>query len=63
MADTKKFLDSAGTGHLWSLIKDELNKKAAISSLAAVATSGAASDISLTDTGEYYVSTNVEGAL
>ena len=63
MANTKKFLDSAGTGYLWSLIKDELDKKAAANSLAAVATSGSAADVALTDTGEYYTSTNVEGAL
>lgn len=63
MADIKKFLDQAGTGHLWSKITAELNKKAAIADLAAIATSGAASDISLVDTGSYYTSTDVEGAL
>lgn len=63
MADVKKFIDAAGTGHLWSLIKDELNKKAAIADLANIASSGAASDLSLVDTGEYFASENVEGAL
>ena len=63
MANTKKFLDSAGTSHLWNKIVAELNKKAAIADLAAAATSGAAEDISLVDTGNYYTGTSVEAAL
>lgn len=63
MANAKKFLDSAGTSHLWNKIVAELNKKAAIADLAAVATSGAAGDISLVDAGEYFVGTTVEAAL
>ena len=63
MPNVKKFLDSSGTGHLWTKIIAELNKKVDSSSLAAVATSGAAADIILTDTGNFYTSTNVEGAL
>lgn len=63
MANTKKFLDSAGTSHLWNKIVAELNKKAAVADLAAIATSGAAEDISLVDTGNYYNGTSVEAAL
>ena len=63
MPDVKKFLDQAGTSHLWSRITTELNKKAAIADLAAIATSGAASDINLVDTGNYYTGTDVETAL
>lgn len=63
MPDIKKFLDQAGTSHLWSRITTELNKKAAISDLAAIATSGLASDITLTDTGNYYTGTNIETVL
>lgn len=63
MANAKKFLDSAGTSHLWNKIVAELNKKAAIADLAAIATSGAAGDISLVDTGNYYTGTSVEAAL
>jgi len=63
MANAKKFLDSAGTSHLWNKIVAELNKKAAIADLAAVASSGAAGDISLVDTGNYYTGTSVEAAL
>lgn len=63
MANAKKFLDSAGASHLWNKIVAELNKKAAIADLATVATSGAAGDISLVDTGEYFVGTTVEAAL
>ena len=59
----KKFLDSAGTSHLWSQITTELNKKAALADLAAAAMSGAASDISIVDTGNYYSASTVEGAL
>lgn len=63
MLNEKKFLDASGTGHLWTKIITELNKKVNSEALAAVATSGAATDISLTDTGNFYTSTNVEGAL
>ena len=63
MPNIKQFLDYAGTGFLWSQITSELNKKANIADLASVATSGAAGDISIVDTGNYYSATNVEGAL
>ena len=63
MPNTKKFIDAAGAGHLWSLIKEELNKKAALNDLANIATSGAASDLSIVDTGNFFTSTTVEGAL
>ena len=63
MPSAKKFLDSVGTGYLWSKITAELNKKAAIEDLASIATSGAASDITLVDTGNYYTGTTVEAAL
>ena len=63
MSSVKKFLDSAGTSFLWNQITTELNKKAAIADLAAIATSGAAADISITDTGNYYTGTSVETAL
>jgi hypothetical protein len=59
----KKFLDPAGTSHLWNQITAELNKKAALADLAAIATSGAANDIDIVDTGNYYNATTVEGAL
>lgn len=63
MSSIKKFLDAAGTSFLWNQITTELNKKAAIADLAAVATSGAAADITLTDTGNYFTASTVEGAL
>ena len=63
MPNIKQFLDYAGTGFLWSQITSELNKKANIADLASVATSGAANDIAIVDTGNYYSATNVEGAL
>lgn len=63
MPNIKQFLDYAGTGFLWSQITSELNKKANIADLASVATSGAAGDISIVDTGNYYSATNIEGAL
>lgn len=63
MPNNKKFLDQAGTSHLWGKITEELNKKAAIADLAAIATSGAASDISIIDTGSYYTGGTVEAAL
>lgn len=63
MSNIKKFLGAAGVGDLWNLITAELNKKAAIADLAAIASSGAASDISITDTGNYYSASTVEGAL
>lgn len=63
MSSIKKFLDAAGTTYLWNAITTELNKKAALADLAAAAMSGAASDISIVDTGNYYTSSTVEGAL
>ena len=63
MSSMKKFLDAAGTSFLWNQITTELNKKAALADLAAVAMSGAANDISIVDTGNYYSASNVEGAL
>lgn len=63
MSSVKSFLDHAGTSFLWSQIVAELNKKANVADLASVATSGAAGDISIVDTGNYYSATNVEGAL
>lgn len=63
MPDIKKFLDQAGTSYLWSKIAAELNKKANSADLANVATSGAASDVSITDSGNHFDSTTVEGAL
>lgn len=56
MPNAKKFLDQAGTGYLWGKIITELNKKADASSLTAA-------NITLVDTGNYFASTNVEGAL
>lgn len=63
MPNAKKFLDQAGTSYLWSKIVEELDKKANSASLANVATSGAAADVALQDSGNYYTSTTVEGAL
>lgn len=63
MADVKKFLDSAGVGYLWSKIATELNKKADTSSLATVATTGAAANVSIADAGNLITATNVEAAL
>lgn len=63
MPNSKKFLDQAGVSHLWTKIVTELNKKAALADLAAIASSGAATDISLADTGNYFTANTVEGAL
>jgi hypothetical protein len=60
---TKKFLDGAGTGYLWTKIVTELNKKANSTDLANVATSGAAADVSIADAGNLITATNVEAAL
>lgn len=59
----KKFLDSAGTSYLWSKIKAALNEKADANSLSTVATSGAAADVTITDAGNHFEATTVEGAL
>lgn len=61
--EVKKFLDSAGTTHLWEKIVTELNKKANTSSLAAVATSGAAVDVAVADAGKYFTGSTVEAVL
>lgn len=65
MADLtiKKFLDSAGVTHLWQTIETELNKKVNRTELSNVATTGAATDVTITDTGNYFKATTVEGAL
>ena len=63
MSSVKSFLDHAGTSFLWSQIVAELNKKANVADLASVATSGAAADVTITDTGNYFIAGTVEGAL
>lgn len=63
MANIKKFLDSAGTTHLWEAITAELNKKTNDKDLAAVAKSGSAADVTIADTGNHFTATTVEGAL
>lgn len=61
--ETKKFLDYAGTTHLWKKITTELDKKADTSNLSTVATSGAAVDVAITDAGNYFTGSTVEAAL
>lgn len=60
MAEIKKFLDTNGVKHLWSKISD---KFAVDAELKAVAKSGAASDVAITDAGNLITATNVEAAL
>ena len=63
MIDPKVFLDPAAITFLWNRITTELNKKADSADLANVATSGTAADLTITDTGNYFSSGTVEGAL
>ncbi len=59
----KKFLDFAGTSHLWESIKTQLNTKANDADLATVAKSGAAADVTIADADNNFTGTTVEAAL